>query len=174
MAFQREKQSISASQLLQALADGDDIKLSQCTVTGNLDINRLFDINEKFQTQKLAINQQDNCKTLTFSQPIVFDKCTLKKMPFLQDHGMILTAYGSSSNPIAFSIAPPSKLRQDSGTQDSTRSLALMAAALQAWSHSKIPSLKKTQNSEPLYSADIRSSETAPSKLPQDLQTLIS
>ena len=43
MTFQREKQSVSASQLLQALADAEDIQLSQCTVTGLLDVNRFFD-----------------------------------------------------------------------------------------------------------------------------------
>jgi hypothetical protein len=79
MAFQREKQNVTASQLLQALADGDDIQLSQCTVTGVLDINRLFDPAEKFQTDKLSLKQNRDRKTLTLPQSIVFDKCVFEE-----------------------------------------------------------------------------------------------
>jgi hypothetical protein len=75
MVFQREKQNISASQVLQALVDGDDIQLSQCTITGVLDVNRLFDPAEKFQTDKLALKQSQDSRTLSLSQSIVFDKC---------------------------------------------------------------------------------------------------
>ena len=79
MSFQREKQNISASQILQALADGDDIRLSQCTITGVLDINRLFDPAEKFQTGRLSLSRNQGCKTLTLSQSIVFDKCIFEE-----------------------------------------------------------------------------------------------
>ncbi|MHC4395314.1 MAG: potassium channel family protein [Planctomycetota bacterium] len=79
MTFQKEKQNVSASQLLQALADGDDIQLSRCTITGILDVNRLFDPDEKFQTEKLAIEQNEDSKTLTLAQSIVFDKCTFEE-----------------------------------------------------------------------------------------------
>jgi hypothetical protein len=79
MAFQREKQNISASQLLQALADGEDIQLSRCTVTGVLDINRLFDPAEKFQTEKLTIYQNEKCKTLSLGQSVVFDNCVFEE-----------------------------------------------------------------------------------------------
>ena len=79
MVFQREKQNVSATNLIQALADGDDVKISQCTITGVLDINRLFDPSEKFQTEKLALTQNQSCKTLLLSQSIVFDKCTFEE-----------------------------------------------------------------------------------------------
>ncbi len=78
MEFKREKQSISARQLLQAIADGNDISFNSCTITGTLDINRFFDQAEKFQTEKLATEQQGDVKTLTISQSIVFDKCTFE------------------------------------------------------------------------------------------------
>ena len=77
--FQREKQSVSASQILQALADGQEIKLNQCTITGLLDTNRLFDADEKFKTDTLQISEDEPCKILTFSQSIVFDKCTFEE-----------------------------------------------------------------------------------------------
>ena len=79
MTFHREKQNVSANQLLQALIDGDNILLNQCTITDSLDINRLFDENEKFQTEKLEIQQTPNCKIITLSQSIVFDKCTFEE-----------------------------------------------------------------------------------------------
>ena len=79
MAFQREKQGVSASQLLQALADGEDIQLSRCNITGVLDINRLFDPAEKFQTDKLSVKHHQDCKTLTLAQSIVFDKCVFEE-----------------------------------------------------------------------------------------------
>ena len=79
MAFQREEQNVSASQLLQALADGDDIRLSRCTVTGLLDINRLFDPAEKFQTDKLSLKEGRDGKTLMLSKVIIFDKCIFEE-----------------------------------------------------------------------------------------------
>ncbi|HUW18162.1 MAG TPA: potassium channel family protein [Sedimentisphaerales bacterium] len=79
MAFQREKQSVSASELLQALADGDDIQLSQCAVTGVLDINRLFDPAEKFHAAGLSLERNQTCETLTLLQSIVFDKCVFEE-----------------------------------------------------------------------------------------------
>jgi len=79
LAFQREKQNISASQLLQAIADGDHIQLSRCTITGVLDINRLFDPAEKFQTEKLTLHCNNTRKILTLAQTIVFDRCTFEE-----------------------------------------------------------------------------------------------
>lgn len=79
MAFQREKQSVSASELLQAIADGEDIQLSECTITGPLDVNRLFHPEEKFQTDKLQTQQNKSCKTVILSQSLVFDKCVFEE-----------------------------------------------------------------------------------------------
>ncbi|MCJ7692314.1 MAG: potassium channel family protein [Sedimentisphaerales bacterium] len=79
MTFQREKQSVSASQLLQALADAEDIQLSRCTITGLLDVNRFFDPAEKFQTEELLLKQGEQSRTLSFKQKIVFDKCVFEE-----------------------------------------------------------------------------------------------
>jgi len=78
MAFQREKQNIPASQLLRAIADGDDIQLNRCTITGTLDVNRLFEPAEKFQIEKVSQQQEQDRKILKLSQSIVFDKCTFE------------------------------------------------------------------------------------------------
>ena len=79
MAFQREKQNVTASELLQAIADAEDIQLTQCTITGVLDVTRLFDPAEKFQTEKLSVTERQDRKTLTLSQSMVFDKCVFEE-----------------------------------------------------------------------------------------------
>ncbi|MHC4335566.1 MAG: potassium channel family protein [Planctomycetota bacterium] len=79
MAFQREKQNVTASELLQAIADAEDIQLTQCAITGVLDVTRLFDPAEKFQTEKLSVTQRQDRKTLTLSQSMVFDKCVFEE-----------------------------------------------------------------------------------------------
>jgi len=79
MIFKREKQNVTASQLLVALSEGDDIQLNQCTVTGVLDVNRLFESSEKFPVEKVAIEQQQQTKVIRFSQSIVFDKCVFEE-----------------------------------------------------------------------------------------------
>jgi len=79
MAFQREKQNVSSSELLQALADGEEIQLSQCTVTGVLDMNRFFDPAEKFRTEELAVRTEESRRILLLAQPIVFDKCVFEE-----------------------------------------------------------------------------------------------
>lgn len=79
MPFEREKQSVSASELLQAFADGDNVRLSGCTVTGLFDVNRLFDPAEKFHTDRLLLKQTGDVRTLAFSQSIVFDKCVFEE-----------------------------------------------------------------------------------------------
>ncbi|MHC4123125.1 MAG: potassium channel family protein [Planctomycetota bacterium] len=78
MVFQREKQNVSASDLLQALLDCEDIQLSQCTITGTLDLNRIFEPEEKFQTRKVSLRLNGEIKILTLSQTIVFDKCVFE------------------------------------------------------------------------------------------------
>jgi len=78
MAFERERENVSADELLAALADGDDIQLSGCAVTGHFDINRLFDGDGKFCIDKLQVKATDTSKVLTLPQSIVFDKCSFE------------------------------------------------------------------------------------------------
>jgi len=79
MVFQREKQNVTASEILSALVDGNDIQLNQCTLTGVLDINRLFEPSEKFQVEKLSTRQDEGMKILILSQTMVFDKCIFEE-----------------------------------------------------------------------------------------------
>ncbi len=75
MTFQREKQRIASSEVLQALAGGEDIRLDGCTISGNLDVNRLFVKDESFDTSHLEVGSRDETSVVTFSRSIVFNSC---------------------------------------------------------------------------------------------------
>ena len=79
MAFQRENQRISASEILQALADGEEIRLNKCTISGELDINRLFVKDENFDTSKLVLQAKEQKKILTLSELIAFHSCRFEE-----------------------------------------------------------------------------------------------
>ncbi|MBW2561617.1 MAG: hypothetical protein JRE40_12290 [Deltaproteobacteria bacterium] len=65
-AFQRENQRVTASDILQGLADGREIKLSGCTVSGVVDVKRLFVKGEDFDIGELAVRQSEFASTITF------------------------------------------------------------------------------------------------------------
>lgn len=79
MALNREKQTVSAEMLLETLADGQDIHLSRCRITGIVDINRFFENDENFRTEKLKVTQQQKYKTICLAQSLVFDRCTFEE-----------------------------------------------------------------------------------------------
>ena len=76
--FQREKQRISASDILEQIASGREIRLNQCSVSGDLDINRLFVKDEGFDTSDLAQHTTDEKTTLALTQPIFFSSCVFE------------------------------------------------------------------------------------------------
>jgi len=78
MTFQRENQRISASEILQAIASGQEVKLHRCTITGQLDVNRLFVKDESFDSSNLNVSVADEKMTLTLPEPITFDSCTFE------------------------------------------------------------------------------------------------
>jgi len=78
MTFQRENQRISASEILQAIASGQEVKLHRCTITGQLDVNRLFVKDESFDSSNLDVSVAGEKMTLTLPEPITFDSCTFE------------------------------------------------------------------------------------------------
>ncbi len=78
MTFQRENQRISASEILQAIASGQEVKLHGCTITGQLDVNRLLVKDESFDSSNLDVSVADEKMTLTLPEPITFDSCTFE------------------------------------------------------------------------------------------------
>ena len=82
MTLKKEKQQVSADQILQAIADGSEIELNSCIITGDLDINRLLDDEQDFQTDKLIVTELDDKKTVTVPQKITFNDCTFQANVF--------------------------------------------------------------------------------------------
>ncbi len=82
MAFQKENQHVSASEILQAIAANRQIRLYKCTISGDLDINRLLVEDENFDTSNLNVGIEADKKTLTLSEPIIFDSCTFEDNVF--------------------------------------------------------------------------------------------
>ena len=79
MALEKEKQRVSANEILQAIAAGDDIKLHNCTISGELDIQRLFAETEHFDTGRLSLQQADGRAVLTLTSAVALDSCTFEE-----------------------------------------------------------------------------------------------
>lgn len=78
MVFQRENQRISASEVLQEIANGEDIRFYKCTISGELDVNRFFVKSEAFDTSKLKLETVNDKHKLTLSQMLVFNSCVFE------------------------------------------------------------------------------------------------
>ena len=78
MELKQSNTTISAEMILQALADGKEIHLSQCRIGGVLDLNRLFLEGDSFDTEKVQDIVSETTRTLVFSQPVHFNSCTFE------------------------------------------------------------------------------------------------
>jgi hypothetical protein len=67
--------TLTAEIILQALADGKEIHLSQCRIDGALDLNRLFLEADSFNTETIQDSASETTRTLVFSQPVYFNSC---------------------------------------------------------------------------------------------------
>ena len=76
--FQRENQRVTASDILQALASGQEIKLTGCTITGSVDVNRLFVKGEDFDVASLSSHCSDNLMSVAFDQALSFKSCVFE------------------------------------------------------------------------------------------------
>ncbi|MHC4287689.1 MAG: hypothetical protein ACYSSJ_05225 [Planctomycetota bacterium] len=50
MELKESNTTLTAEMILQALADGEEVHLSQCRIEGALDLNRLFSEGDSFDT----------------------------------------------------------------------------------------------------------------------------
>jgi len=82
MIFQRENQRVSASEILQSIASGEQIKLHKCTITGGLDINRLLDEHENFENMKIKIEASGEKTSMIISEPVEFNTCVFEDIVF--------------------------------------------------------------------------------------------
>lgn len=79
MVFEREKQRVPAGEILRAIADGNDIKLHQCTISGELDVQRLFTERENSNIRGLSAEQAGGRRILTLSGSIVLHSCMFEE-----------------------------------------------------------------------------------------------
>jgi hypothetical protein len=75
MLFQRENQRLSASDILQAIAAGNQIKLLKCTIAGELNINRLLEENENFDVSGINVESSDDKITIVLREQMEFNDC---------------------------------------------------------------------------------------------------
>jgi hypothetical protein len=80
--FQRNNQKISACEILQALIDGMEVQLAGCTITDQLDLNRLFVPEEHFSLANLAVSQEGQGRIITLYQSLNFNACTFENDVF--------------------------------------------------------------------------------------------
>lgn len=78
MAFQREKQRISATEVLEEILKDQEILLSRCVISGSLDLNRLFVEGEQFDTSGLKIVQQGSTVVVRIDKPVTFNDCVFE------------------------------------------------------------------------------------------------
>lgn len=77
--FHKENERISSKDILQALAHGKEVKLVRCTVSGELDINRLLAKDEYFDCSNLSVRRQGSLTLVTLSMPIAFNSCIFEE-----------------------------------------------------------------------------------------------
>jgi len=82
MAFQRQNQRVSASEILQAIANAESVNLTKCTVSGELNVNRFFVKDENFNISSLVTNVADEKKSVVLTEPISFNSCTFEDNVF--------------------------------------------------------------------------------------------
>jgi hypothetical protein len=82
MTYQRENQRIPATEILQMIADGHEIKLIKCTVSGDLDVNRFLVKDENFNTSGLDIDIKAEKTTIVFPQAMEFNSCIFEDKVF--------------------------------------------------------------------------------------------
>ena len=76
--FQRQGQRISASDILQQIASGNEILLDKCVISGNLDISRLLAKEEGFDVNGLSLAEVDGCSEITIAVPISMRSCVFE------------------------------------------------------------------------------------------------
>ena len=76
--FQRQGQRISASDILGQIAAGNDILLEKCTVSGDLDVSRLLNIEEGFEIKGVVISQVGECTEIKINSMVSFRSCVFE------------------------------------------------------------------------------------------------
>ena len=82
MIFKKENQDVSAKQILQAIANGDDIDLFRCRITSSLDLNALVGKEINYDLKGLAIHQEEYKSVIVLDHKLRFYGCTFEDNVF--------------------------------------------------------------------------------------------
>ncbi len=75
MAFHRENQKVVASEILQAIANGEDIDLFRCEIVEPLDLGSLVNKRTNYDLSELTIHQEDHKEVIVLDQKIRLYGC---------------------------------------------------------------------------------------------------
>jgi len=78
VVFKRDNQLVSAGDVLHALARGQAVSLSRCTISGELDVNRFFGKESEYNTSALMVRRQGIRTTLAFPGSMTFNSCNFE------------------------------------------------------------------------------------------------
>jgi hypothetical protein len=75
LGFEKEKTTVEARQLLQVIASGQEVRLVQCQIVGELDLNLLLEPDLDFDLSHVQITGDDQSRTMVLSQSLHFNSC---------------------------------------------------------------------------------------------------
>ena len=78
MGLDCENTTITAEEVLSALAAGEDVRLVRCRITGEMDLNRLMTDEDAFNRDTLNVIQQDGFCVVILAQSVYFNSCTFE------------------------------------------------------------------------------------------------
>ena len=82
MAFIREKQNVTAQDILTAITSGEDIELMECVISGAVDINRILEKKENFDLEDLNLSRKEERTIVTLNQSISIKQCIFEDSVF--------------------------------------------------------------------------------------------
>lgn len=78
MPFEQENSTVTASDILTAIAAGEDIHLTQCRISGTLDVTAYLAETPPCPIDKLHIFKQGDTDVLVLGQSLNFNSCTFE------------------------------------------------------------------------------------------------
>jgi uncharacterized protein YjbI with pentapeptide repeats len=83
MLFQREKQQVSAAEILEAIAGNSEINLFRCSISGELDLSKLILADQKLPSDRNPAGHiSPENAAITLTEPIVFRECIFEENAF--------------------------------------------------------------------------------------------
>ena len=78
VGFERENTTLTASEILEAIGEGEDIRLVRCRIGGTLDLNAFFAEQPSVSVDHLKILKEGDRNIVVLSQSLFFNSCTFE------------------------------------------------------------------------------------------------